>query len=112
VDGEFLVLLNDETSRLRVNILSHHHNKTGSAETSRSTSRGECAPALWLIRSIEQRQRTLFKVASPRDSAGFWGKESRTRPLTLKGGRGYRYAESTVSRVTTNKYVRRQGFSS
>ena len=112
VDGEFLVLLNDDgLPRLRVSpyyrtILS---NKTGSAKDVREYIEGRMRSALWLIRSIEQRQRTLFKVAS---SLVKFQREflergiTALKPLTLKEvAEDIGMHESTVSRVTTNKYV-------
>jgi RNA polymerase sigma-54 factor len=65
--------------------------------------------ALWLIRSIEQRQRTLYKVA---DSLVKFQRRfleegiTALRPLTLKEvAEDIGMHESTVSRVTTNKYI-------
>jgi RNA polymerase sigma-54 factor len=112
VDDQFLVLLNDEgLPRLRVSpyyrtILA---DKTGNAKEVREYIEGRMRSALWLIRSIEQRQRTLYKVASSlvkfqRDflESGI----TALRPLTLKEvAEDIEMHESTVSRVTTNKYV-------
>jgi RNA polymerase sigma-54 factor len=64
---------------------------------------------LWLIRSIEQRQRTLYKVTESlvRFQRDFLEKGIMAlRPLTLKEvAEDIGMHESTVSRVTTNKYV-------
>jgi RNA polymerase sigma-54 factor len=112
VDEEFLVLLNDEgLPRLRVSpyyraILA---DKAGSAREVREYVEGRMRSALWLIRSIEQRQRTLYKVAS---SLVKFQREflergiTALRPLTLKEvAEDIGMHESTVSRVTTNKYI-------
>ena len=112
VDDRFLVVLNDEgLPRLRVSpyyraILA---NKTDNAREVREYVEGRMRSALWLIRSIEQRQRTLFKVA---ESLGKFQREflekgiTALRPLTLKEvAEDIGMHESTVSRVTTNKYI-------
>jgi RNA polymerase sigma-54 factor len=112
VDDEFLVVLNDDgLPRLRISpyyrtVLA---NKTGNAKDVREYIEGRMRSALWLIRSIEQRQRTLFKVATSlvkfqRDflESGI----TALKPLTLKEvAEDISMHESTVSRVTTNKYV-------
>lgn len=112
VDDEFLVVLNDDgLPRLRISpyyrtVLA---NKTGNAKDVREYIEGRMRSALWLIRSIEQRQRTLFKVATSlvkfqRDflETGI----TALKPLTLKEvAEDIGMHESTVSRVTTNKYV-------
>ncbi|MBP2670219.1 MAG: rpoN [candidate division NC10 bacterium] len=112
VDEEFLVLLNDDgLPRLRISpyyrtVLA---NKTGNAKDVREYIEGRMRSALWLIRSIEQRQRTLFKVAT---SLVKFQREflergiTALKPLTLKEvAEDISMHESTVSRVTTNKYV-------
>jgi RNA polymerase sigma-54 factor len=65
--------------------------------------------ALWFIRSIHQRQRTLYKVT---ESIVRFQREfldhglSHLRPLTLRQvAEDVQMHESTISRVTTNKYV-------
>lgn len=112
VDGEFLVLLNDEgLPRLRISpyyraILA---DKQGSGREVREYVEGRMRSALWLIRSIEQRQRTLYKVASSlvKFQRGFLEQGiTALRPLTLKEvADDIGMHESTVSRVTTNKYL-------
>jgi RNA polymerase sigma-54 factor len=64
---------------------------------------------MWLIKSVHQRQRTLFKVT---DSIVRFQKDfldqglSHLRPLSLRDvADDIRMHESTVSRVTTSKYV-------
>ncbi|HTX55126.1 MAG TPA: RNA polymerase factor sigma-54 [Candidatus Baltobacteraceae bacterium] len=112
VDAEFLVLLNDDgLPRLRVSpyyrtLLA---NKQENAKDVREYIEGRMRSALWLIRSIEQRQRTLFKVASSlvKFQRQFLERGiTALRPLTLKEvAEDIGMHESTVSRVTTNKYV-------
>ncbi len=112
VDDEFLVLLNDDgLPRLRISpyyrtVLA---NKTGNAKDVREYIEGRMRSALWLIRSIEQRQRTLFKVATSlvKFQRDFLERGiTALKPLTLKEvAEDISMHESTVSRVTTNKYV-------
>lgn len=65
--------------------------------------------ALWLIKSIHQRQQTLYKVARSivRFQREFLDKGvTHLRPLILKDvAEDIEMHESTVSRVTTNKYM-------
>jgi RNA polymerase sigma-54 factor len=65
--------------------------------------------AQWLIRSIQQRQRTILKVTKSilKFQREFFEKGSQhLRPLILKDvAEDIEMHESTVSRVTTNKYV-------
>ena len=112
LDGQLVVTLNEDgLPRLRVcryyrQILSKQ------APTSRE-ARGyveeKMRSALWFIRSIEQRKRTLVKVAESlvkyqRDF--FEHGISHLKPLTLREvADDISMHESTVSRVTTSKYV-------
>ncbi len=111
VDDRLVVVLNEDgLPRLRVNgyyrsILS----QKGGAREVREYIEGRMRSALWLIRSIEQRQRTLYKVT---ESITRFQKDfiengiGALRPLTLREvAEDIEMHESTVSRVTTNKYV-------
>jgi len=112
VDERLVVVLNDEgLPRLRVSpqyrrILAA---KSSSPREVRDYVESRMRSGLWLIRSIEQRQRTLYKVT---DSLVRFQREflekgiMALRPLTLKEvAEDIGMHESTVSRVTTNKYV-------
>ena len=112
VDREFVVLLNDEgLPRLRVSpyYRSILADKTGGTREVREYVEGRMRSALWLIRSIEQRQRTLFKVVTSlvKFQRGFLEVGiTALRPLALKEvAEDIGMHESTVSRVTTSKYV-------
>jgi RNA polymerase sigma-54 factor len=65
--------------------------------------------AMWLIKSIHQRQRTLYRVSSSivKFQKEFFDKGiSFLRPLVLKDvADDIEMHESTISRVTTNKYM-------
>ncbi len=70
----------------------------------------ECrASARWLVRSLEQRARTILRVATEiveRQDRFFSGGISGLRPLTQRAVAGkLGLHESTVSRVATGKYI-------
>jgi RNA polymerase sigma-54 factor len=71
---------------------------------------GEClASANWLVKALDQRQRTIVKVATElvKQQEGFFlHGVSALRPLTLRMiAEAVELHESTVSRVTSNKYL-------
>lgn len=112
IDGRLLVALNEDgLPRLRV---SRYYRQILSKQASTSReARGyveeKMRSALWFIRSIEQRKRTLIKVAESlvkyqRDFFEYG--LSHLKPLTLREvADDISMHESTISRVTTNKYV-------
>lgn len=65
--------------------------------------------ALWLIKSIHQRQRTLYRVTKSivKFQRGFFDNGvAHLKPMVLKDvAEDINMHESTISRVTTNKYV-------
>jgi RNA polymerase sigma-54 factor len=67
------------------------------------------ADANWLIKAMDQRQRTIMKVATEivKQQDGFFrGGVAQLRPLTLRQvAEAIEMHESTVSRVTSNKYL-------
>jgi RNA polymerase sigma-54 factor len=67
------------------------------------------ADANWLLKALDQRQKTILKVASEvvRQQDGFFRHGvSHLRPLTLRTvAEAVALHESTVSRVTSNKYL-------
>lgn len=70
----------------------------------------EClASANWLLKALDQRQRTIIKVASEivkQQEAFFLHGVAHLRPLTLRQvADAIEMHESTVSRVTSNKYL-------
>jgi RNA polymerase sigma-54 factor len=112
VDGRFVVVLNDEgLPRLRVN--RHYRqilaaNSGGSREV-RAYVKDRLEAGRWLIRGIARRQQTLYKVTESlvRFQRDFLENGIMAlRPLTLKEvAEDIGRHQSTVSRVTTNKYV-------
>jgi RNA polymerase sigma-54 factor len=65
--------------------------------------------ANWLVRSLDQRANTILKVATEivtQQQEFFWHGVTRLRPLVLRDiAAVIGMHESTVSRVTTNKYM-------
>jgi len=70
---------------------------------------GKFKSALWLIRSIEQRQKTIYRTMESilKFQRDFFEKgPSRLKPMVLRDvAEDISMHESTISRVTTNKYV-------
>jgi RNA polymerase sigma-54 factor len=113
VDGKYVVYLNDRNvPRLRVS--QHYHDelmrevRNGDSEA-REFINARLKSAKWLIQTIEQRRRTMVKVMEciVRKQREFFDKGTAfLRPLTLQQvASEIGMHESTVSRVTTNKYV-------
>lgn len=112
VGTEYLVTLNDDGQpRLRLNPLyTTMIKETDSLETiSKSYLSERVRAATWLLKSIQQRQQTILKVT---ESIMKFQREfldhgiSKLKPLVLKDvADDIGMHESTVSRVTTEKYV-------
>jgi RNA polymerase sigma-54 factor len=110
-DGSWLIDLNPDTLP-RVLINQTYHARISKAARTEEDKNfiAECLQtASWLTRSLEQRARTILKVASEivRQQDGFfaYGAEY-LRPLNLKTvADAIGMHESTVSRVTSNKYL-------
>ncbi|MBI5560196.1 MAG: RNA polymerase factor sigma-54 [Deltaproteobacteria bacterium] len=112
VGGEYIVLLNEDgMPKLRI---SPYYKKIlrdngAGADGARGYIRERFRSAMWLIKSVQQRQRTLKRVV---ESIVGFQKEfidmglMYLRPLVLKDvADDIGMHESTVSRVTTNKYA-------
>ncbi|MEW6374582.1 MAG: RNA polymerase factor sigma-54 [Thermodesulfobacteriota bacterium] len=112
VEGEYVIYLNDENipmlkvNSLYRNILSDH---SFSLEVDRKYIQEKLRSALWLIRSIHQRQRTIYKVTKSivKFQREFLDKGIQfLKPLVLRDvAEDIQMHESTISRVTHNKYV-------
>ncbi|HAZ13711.1 MAG: RNA polymerase sigma-54 factor [Bdellovibrionales bacterium GWA2_49_15] len=111
--GEFVVQVNDDgVPRLRISNLYQSLMKKGSEQTDEKAKeyvKDKVRSALWLIKSIQNRQRTIIKVAKAivRQQRDFFKKgPAFLRPMVLKDvAEEIGMHESTVSRVTTNKYM-------
>jgi RNA polymerase sigma-54 factor len=111
VGGEFVVQVNDDgVPRLRVSNLykSLMKNSDGNADA-KEFVQDKIRSALWLIKSIENRQKTIYKVANSivRTQQEFFKKgPAYLKPMILKDiANEIGMHESTVSRVTTNKFM-------
>ena len=107
--GEFVVVLNEDgIPRLRVNNL-YRSLLRNSGDEARQYVEQKLRSAVWLIKSVDQRQRTLRKVSQSivKFQREFLDKGlPYLRPLSLRDvGEDIGMHESTISRVTTNKYV-------
>jgi len=95
--------------RLLVNRRYHAELAKGAAAKSRAWLSEQLASANWLVRALDQRQRTIVKVASEivKQQEGFFlHGVAHMRPLTLRQvAEEIGMHESTVSRVTSNKYL-------
>ena len=110
---EYKIILNDDgLPQLRINPIYKRLIDKGAGETNDETRayvKDKFRSALWLIKSVEQRQKTIFKVAK---SIINFQKDfldhgiEHLRPLVLRDvANDIGMHESTVSRVVTNKYM-------
>jgi len=112
IADEFHVVLNDEgLPRLRISALYREvlANGAKTPKDTRTYVHDKVRSALWLIKSIHQRQRTVYKVMQSiiKFQREFFetGIEE-LKPLNLRDvADDIEMHESTVSRVTTNKYA-------
>ncbi len=114
VGGEFVVKVNDEgVPRLKVSQLYQQMLQTkgdsAGAKEAKDYVQDKLRSALWLIKSIQNRQKTINKVAKAivSQQQDFFKKGSKyLKPMILKDiANEIGMHESTVSRVTTNKYM-------
>ena len=109
--GGWVVELNNAAlPRVLVNRRYHAELKRGPQDKSSKAWLGDClASANWLVKALDQRARTIVKVASEvvKQQQGFFEQGvAALRPLTLaKVAEAIEMHESTVSRVTSNKYL-------
>ena len=112
VDDEFVVVLNEDgMPKLRVS--SYYKDAlsddSGLPTDAKDYIQGKLRSAAWLIKSIHQRQRTLYKVAQSivKFQREFFDKGiAFLKPMVLRDvAEDVEMHESTISRVTTNKYM-------
>jgi RNA polymerase sigma-54 factor len=110
-DGSWHVELNTDTlPRLLVNSRYYAKISSGTRDKDSKNYLTDCLNnANWLVKSLDQRARTILKVASEivRQQDGFLAHGVRhLRPLNLRTiADAIGMHESTVSRVTSNKYI-------
>jgi len=112
-EGEdYKIVLNDDgLPKLRISSTYKRlldEKQPGSEET-RNYVKDKLRSALWLLKSVDQRQRTIYKVAESivRHQRGFLDQGiGELRPLVLRDvAADIGMHESTVSRVVANKYM-------
>ena len=112
VGGEFVITLNEDgMPKLRVS--SYYKNVLQSAKQDGNVTKeyiqDKLRSAVWLIRSIHNRQKTIYKVTESivKHQRDFFDKGvGYLKPMILKDvAADIGMHESTVSRVTTNKFV-------
>jgi RNA polymerase sigma-54 factor len=106
-DKYFVVPNDDGLPKLKIS--NFYRAAMGSSAASKDYVQDKLRSAQWLIRSIQQRQRTIIKVAESilKFQREFFDKGiAHLKPLILRDvAEDIGMHESTVSRVTTNKYV-------
>jgi len=111
VGNEYSVMLNDDgLPRLKISSFYQRElHSNSSSSVTRDYIQEKMRGAMWLIKSIHQRQRTIYKVTQSiiKFQREFFDKGiDYLRPLILKDvADDIDMHESTISRVTTNKYV-------
>lgn len=112
VDNEYVIQLNDEgTAKLRVSPSYHKMLEQARAQDKNATEyvRDRFKSAMWLIKSLDQRNRTIYKVAESlvRHQRDFFDRGIEyMKPLVLREvADDIGMHESTVSRVVNNKFV-------
>ncbi len=111
-EDEFVIMLNDNgMPKLRINPYYKRAIKNGGKITGETKDylQDKMRSASWLIRSIHQRQRTIYKVMESIlkfQSDFFENGISCLKPMVLRDvAQDISMHESTVSRVTSNKYT-------
>jgi RNA polymerase sigma-54 factor len=111
---EYKIVLNDDgLPRLRISNLYREImggvSTSPGAEKSKKYIRERMQSATWLIKSIQQRQKTIYRVSESivKFQRGFFDKGiSYLKPLVLRDiADDVEMHESTISRVVTNKYM-------
>lgn len=110
-NGAWLVELNTDTlPKVLVNQRYYSEVSAGARRDSEKSYLAECLQsATWLVRALDQRARTILKVSNEivRQQDAFFARGvEHLRPLNLKTiAEAIGMHESTVSRVTANKYM-------
>jgi RNA polymerase sigma-54 factor len=110
-DGSYIVELNSDTLPKVLLNQSYYAEVAGTARSDKDkTYLADCLQtATWLVRALDQRAKTILKVAKEivrQQDAFFAHGVQHLRPLNLKTvADAIEMHESTVSRVTANKYM-------
>ncbi len=109
-NGEWVLELNPDTMpRVLVNEVYHARISAQGGRATRTFLGENLSTANWLVKSLQQRANTILKVAAEvvkQQDAFFRRGVGHLRPLILRDVAGaVEMHESTVSRVTANKYI-------
>lgn len=110
-DGGWIVELNSDTlPKVLVNQSYYTELARGARKSEDKSYFSDCLQnATWLVRALDQRARTILKVATEivrQQDAFFTHGVAHLKPLNLKTiADAIQMHESTVSRVTANKYI-------
>ena len=111
VGDEFVIVLNDDgLPKLKIsNFYKNVLSKEGTTAQTKGYVQDKLKSAIWLIKSIQQRQRTIYRVTESivKFQKDFFEKGiAFLRPMVLRDvAEDIGMHESTISRVTSNKYV-------
>lgn len=110
VSDQWVVALNeDNLPKLRVNKFYQNMSESGGKTTEKAYLQEKIKSANWLIKSLQQRQRTILKVAETivEKQVKFLEQGIRyLKPMVLREiADAVEMHESTISRVTNNKYL-------
>ena len=110
-EGNFVIELNN-SGMPKLNISSYYKNilsKGGSTKETKDYLQDKMRSAEWLIKSIQQREQTIYRAMESilKFQRDFFEKgASHLKPMVLRDvAEDIERSESTISRVTTNKYV-------
>jgi len=114
VGGEYVIQINDDgMPRLRISRayrrMLQRMKSEGKQSDAQQFIKDKIRSAVWLIKSLDQRQRTIYKVANSivHQQKDFLDHGiDRLRPMVLRDvAEDIQMHESTVSRVVSNKYI-------
>ncbi|TJX14279.1 RNA polymerase factor sigma-54 [Tissierella creatinini] len=110
VDDEYIIQVNEYTGpRLNINSFYRNMLMDGGDRNATEFLQDKLNSAMWLIRSIEQRRQTIYKVVESilKHQLEFFKEgDKKLIPLTLKEvADDIGMHESTISRTTNGKYV-------
>lgn len=111
-DGKFIITLNNEgTPRLRISAFYRRllANKKALGKEEKEFLREKLRSALWLLKSLDQRNKTIYRVTESllKFQEDFFRKGFQSlKPLKLKDiADDLGMHESTISRVTSSRYM-------